>query len=122
VRQLEISSGEAVAEVWKAEQRRRHLPLSGSLAPMARVIVGAALLAAGIVAFIEAHSHRPLPSIDITKRFKGDELLGVLNLYSRDSRWSRTAYDFAHIGGAVLIVVAALLMMIGLVALARRTA
>ncbi|HEX9482349.1 MAG TPA: hypothetical protein VF927_09635 [Solirubrobacteraceae bacterium] len=89
---------------------------------MVRVIVGAALLSAGIVAFIEAHSHRPLPSIEIRKRFKGDELLGVLNLYSRDSRWSRTAYDFTHIGGAVLIVVGALLMIIGLVALARRAA
>ena len=40
---------------------------------MVRVFVGAALLAAGIVAFIEAHSHKPLPSPDITKRFKGYE-------------------------------------------------
>ena len=89
---------------------------------MVRVFVGAALLAAGIVAFIEARSHKPLPSIDITKRFKGYEVLGVLTLYSRDSRWSRTAYDFAHIGGAVLIVIGAVLMIIGLVALARRPA
>ncbi len=87
---------------------------------MVRVFVGAALVAAGVVAFIEAHSHKPLPSTDITKRFKGDEVLGVLNLYSRDSRWSRTAYDFAHVGGAVLVVVGALLMIITLVALARR--
>jgi len=87
---------------------------------MVRVLAGGALLAAGIIATLEAHSHKPLPSIDVTKQFKGDNVLGVLNLYGADSRWSRTGYDIAHIGGAVLIVIGAVLMIIGLVALARR--
>ena len=96
---------------------------------MWRVFVGAALLAAGIVALIEAHSHRPPNSLlgtpaphDLAKSFGGSHVLGTLTLYRSGSEWSRTAYDFAHIGGAVLIVVGALLMIVGLIALARRPA
>jgi hypothetical protein len=91
---------------------------------MARVwlVVGAALTAAGIVALIEAHAHRPPETFDIQPTRRGWHALGVLNLYSQGSGWSRTAYDAAHTGGAVLLLAGALLMIASLVALARRPA
>jgi len=74
----------------------------------------------GLVALSEARSHRPIEPVDVHKAFPGGHVLGVLNLYGPGSGWSRTAYDVAHIGGAALLVVGALLAMAGLISLARR--
>jgi hypothetical protein len=87
---------------------------------MWRVFGGAALTVGGIVALIVAHAHRPPAYLDIAKSFGGAHVLGKLNLYSAASGWSRTAYDLVHITGVVLVVAGALLMIVGLVALARR--
>jgi hypothetical protein len=89
---------------------------------MKRLLAGATLLAAGTVATIEAHRHRPLPppAMDVTKLFRGGNVLGVITLYRRDAPWSRTVYDVAHIGGAFLIVSGALLLIVTFLGLARR--
>ena len=64
---------------------------------MWRVFGGAALTIAGVVALIEAHSHRPPASLlgtpaqlDPAKRFSGSEVLGTLTLYGPGSGWSRS--------------------------------
>jgi hypothetical protein len=100
--------------------------------PAVWVLAGAVLLAGGIVALVEAHNHRP-PALlghfvsdgrarDLEKEFGGGHVLGLLNLYSRDTGWPRTTYDIVHIAGVVLLVAGALLTIAGLLALARRTA
>ncbi len=89
---------------------------------MARVLAGATLAVAGIVALIEAHSHRPVP--DISKEFGGAHVLGILTLTRPGGAppWSRTAYDFAHIGGTILVLTGALVMIVALLSLAGRPA
>ena len=87
---------------------------------MWRVFGGAALVTVGIVALIEAHAHRRPPYLDLAKQFGGSNVLGILTLKSRGTVWSPTAYDIAHIGGTTLLVIGALLMIVGLVALARQ--
>ena len=75
---------------------------------MVRVFAGAALLAAGIVALIEGHSHKPLPSIDITKRFNGGEAArraeslqpGLTLVPPRDAIWCDEAFRRIEITAA----------------------
>ncbi len=77
---------------------------------MVKVFGGAALVIAGIAAFIEAHSHRPP---------KGGEW--VPSLGGRTWWLSQTAYDLLRIGGAALILVGALLIIVGLIRYVRET-
>jgi hypothetical protein len=80
-----------------------------------RVFGGAALVAAGIAAFIEAHSHRPHARLDLN----GYQVLGRITLTSPGSEWSQTAYDLVRIGAWALVIFGALLVAVGLIGYAR---
>jgi hypothetical protein len=54
------------------------------------VFGGAALIVAGIAAFIEAHSHRPETQVRLPD-FRGANVPGTLTLTGHTSSWSRTA-------------------------------
>jgi hypothetical protein len=79
---------------------------------MLRVFSGAALIIAGIVAFIEAHSHRPIPAELPPKNLS--PYVGVGGLRPA-SGLSQTAYDLLRIGGWALVIVGALLVVTGLI-------
>jgi uncharacterized membrane protein HdeD (DUF308 family) len=78
---------------------------------MVRVFGGAVLVIAGIAAFIEAHHYRPFPSGYFTPGVQG-----------APSRLSQTGYDLLRIGGWAFVIVGALLIVVGLIAYARRDA
>jgi hypothetical protein len=80
---------------------------------MWRVFAGAALVIAGIAAFIEAHSHRPIPA--------GPTGVGsgIGDIPSPASGLSQTAYDLLRIGGWALVIVGGLLVLIGLIGYSR---
>jgi hypothetical protein len=88
--------------------------------PAVWVLAGALLLAGGVVALVEAHSHRPSPYLKLAKEFGGSHILGILTLRSPGIEWSQTKYDVVHIAGTALVVAGGLLMIAALVALARR--
>ncbi len=75
---------------------------------MRRVYGGAALLIAGIAAFIEAHSHRPLRECPGGREICRAESSVHVGL-------SQTAYDLLHIGAWALVIVGALLIVVGLI-------
>jgi hypothetical protein len=75
---------------------------------MWRVFGGAALVIAGVAAFIEAHSHRPL------RECPG----GRESCYAGMSvhvGLSQTPYDVLRIGAWAIVIVGALLIVVGLV-------
>ena len=89
---------------------------------MVRAFSGAVLIIAGIVGFIEAHSHRPVEGT----RFGGDaiqrlqlERAGVHVFNTPASGLSPTNYDLLRIGAWALVIVGALLVVVGLIAYAR---
>jgi peptidoglycan/LPS O-acetylase OafA/YrhL len=79
---------------------------------MWRVFGGAAVVIAGIAAFIEAHTHRPVttPLADRVVARRAAELgLGL------HTGLSRTAYDLLRIGAWALVIVGGLTVMVGLI-------
>ena len=97
---------------------------SRRLGVVKRLLAGAVALAAGTVALIEAHSHRPLgPPVnqpDPAKLFAGENVIGYLSLYKKVDVWSVTAYDAVHIAGVVLISLGGAALIVGLATIARR--
>lgn len=79
---------------------------------MWRIFIGAALIVAGIAAFIEAHSHRPgsesfCPGHEVECRL-GTSITVHVGL-------SQTAYDLLRIGAWALLIVGGLLVIVGLI-------
>ena len=72
---------------------------------MWRVFGGAALVVAGIAAFIEAHSHKPFPRAGSS----------YLERVEHSGALSQTAYDLLRIGAWALVIVGALLVVTGLI-------
>jgi uncharacterized membrane protein HdeD (DUF308 family) len=82
---------------------------------MWQIFGGAALIVAGIAAFIEAHTHRPQPPHGIV-------IPEGARLPREPSELSHTAYDLLRIGGWALLIFGVLLVVVGLIAYARRPA
>jgi hypothetical protein len=81
-----------------------------------RVFGGAALVIAGIAAFIEAHSHRPVPTVVTRARALRERRLDEIGVafHRPMSGLSPTAYDLLRIGAA-LVIVGGLLVVVGLI-------
>ena len=78
---------------------------------MWRIFVGAALVVAGIAAFIEAHSHRPEYGCP-----GGREECRVGQAhYLHSGSLHQTPYDLLRIGAWALVIVGALLVIVGLI-------
>ena len=78
---------------------------------MWRVFGGAALVVAGIAAFIEAHTHKPVGGI-LEQYVRG----GPTEVIRPASGLSPTAYDLLRIGAWALVIFGALLIVVGLIA------
>jgi hypothetical protein len=85
--------------------------LGHKLTAMRRVFVGAAVVVAGIAAFIEAHSH--LPESESRCPHSG-ELECVVSVKVHVGL-SPTAYDLLRIGAWALVIVGGLLIVVGLI-------
>ncbi len=72
---------------------------------MRRVFGGAALVIAGISAFIETHAHRPMHSGLPIRLLSGE---------SAPPELSTTAYELLRIGAWALVIIGALLIIMGL--------
>jgi hypothetical protein len=83
---------------------------------MWRVFGGAALVVAGIAAFIEAHTHRPESNYLCPEGHEpciiGEGQRVHLHLATRGL--SQTPYDLLRIGAWALMIVGALLIVVGL--------
>jgi hypothetical protein len=88
---------------------------------MWRVFGGAALVIAGIAAFIEAHSHKPpVPPPD--RVYQDSEGVHEVSVAVPATGLSHTAYDLLRIGAWALVIVGALLIVTGLIDRWRRPA
>jgi hypothetical protein len=89
---------------------------------MWRIFGGALLIVAGIAAFIEASSHAPeLQSRCRTGGASAEEVGCPIENYVRvHVGLSQTAYDLLRIGGWALVIFGTLLLVVGLIAYARR--
>lgn len=90
---------------------------------MLRVFGGAVLIIAGIAGFIEAHSHRPVPATTLSHNLRmafAEESAGVTPQPA--SGLSQSNYDLVHIASWALIILGVLLVIVGLIAYARRDA
>ena len=90
---------------------------------MVRIFGGAIMVVAGIAAFIEAHSHHPVAEVTLSsvpRIARAESAAGVTP--RPPSGWSTTTYDVVRIGGWALVIVGVLLVMVGLIAYARRPA
>ena len=75
------------------------------------VFGGAVLAIAGIAEFIEAHSHRPVGAmVEVSEQ--GLRRVPATGL-------THTAYDLLLIGGSALVIYGGLLVILGLIRLAR---
>jgi hypothetical protein len=81
---------------------------------MWKVFAGAALLVAGIAAFIEAHSHRPGSGLTAHEELS-KERAESLGHHFHLPGLSQTAYDLLRIGAWALVIVGALLVVVGLI-------
>ena len=90
---------------------------------MRRAFVGAALVVAGIAAFIEARSHRPESNYLCPEGHEpciiGEGQQVHLHLATRGL--SETAYDLLRIGGWALVIVGAVLIVVGLSRIGERS-
>jgi uncharacterized membrane protein len=93
---------------------------------MWRIFGGAVLVIAGVAAFIEAHSNKPVPASAGT--IPGSALeraeyrqLGVVEQAHPASGLSQTAYDLLRIGAWALVIIGALVVVVGLIAYWRKT-
>ena len=75
---------------------------------MRRVFGGAALVIAGVAAFIEAHSHMPVPAMPCEANVFRCTPVPASGL-------SQTGYDLLRIGAWALVIVGALLIVVGLI-------
>lgn len=73
-------------------------------------------MVAGIAAFIEAHSHRPIYGCP----HGAPECSVGEGHYLRPGSLSQTPYDVLRIGGWALVIFGALLVIVGLIAFARK--
>ena len=89
---------------------------------MVRLIAAAAMVAAGVVALIEAHLHAPTAQASLVKEFGGAHVLGLLTLESHRAEWSGTLDDTVRVIGIVLCSVGGSVLIVGLSSLARRAA
>lgn len=90
---------------------------------MVRVFGGAALVVAGIAAFIVAHTHRPMEAVAIPGGLITKQEFAREGVVARPaSGLSQTAYDLLRIGGWALLIFGALLIVVGLIGYARRPA
>jgi hypothetical protein len=83
---------------------------------MTRVFGGMALVAAGVVAFIETHSH--LPEYDCLGPVRACERGEGLRLVR--GHLTETPYDWLYGAAWVLVIIGAVLFVVALVAYARR--
>jgi hypothetical protein len=86
---------------------------------MWRVFIGAALVVAGIAAFIEAHAHKPvaaqvLPGDAIQKSEIRREL-AEQGVVPKASGLDPTAYDLLRIGAWALVIFGGALMVMGFI-------
>jgi hypothetical protein len=79
---------------------------------MRQIVGAAALVAAGIAAFIEAHSHRPTTHYVCPN---GSEECKDANLFAHHHGFSQATYDLLRIGAWSLVIVGGLLVVIGLI-------
>ena len=79
---------------------------------MRRAFIGAALLIAGIAAFIEAHSHPPESE---SRCRTGREACPLEDLIHVHVGLSPTAYDLLRIGAWALILIGGLIVITGLI-------
>jgi hypothetical protein len=82
---------------------------------MFRVFAGAALVIAGIAAFIEGHSHRPVAATTLStspRLREAEERIGEVPHAA--TGLSQTAYDLLRIGAWALVIVGGLLVVTGL--------
>jgi hypothetical protein len=91
-------------------------PLSGG----SHVYGGALAVTAGIAAFIEAHSHRPMPATGplTTDPLEIQQLANqgiAVGSGTPASGLSPTAYDLLHIGAWALVILGALTVILGLI-------
>jgi hypothetical protein len=82
---------------------------------MWRIFSGAALVVAGIAAFIEASSHSPGLARRCSIHPAPREGCPVGESYSVHVGLSQTPYDLLRIGGWALVIVGALLIVLGLI-------
>jgi uncharacterized membrane protein HdeD (DUF308 family) len=79
-----------------------------------RTFIGAALVIAGIAAFIEAHGHRPrLARLTLRERRLSE--IGV-PFHAPMPGLSQTPYDVLRIGAWALVMLGALTVVLGLIA------
>ena len=86
---------------------------------MWRIFAGAVLVIAGIAAFIEAHSHKPVPAETAPSGGSGEgnvyEPPGPAFHGHGPTGLSQTAYDLLRIGAWTLVIIGGLLIVVGLV-------
>jgi len=83
---------------------------------MWRVYGGAALVIAGIAAFIEAHSHAPaVESRCLHPSEEGECRLGPGSHYEVHLGLSQTAYDLLRIGAWALVILGVLTVVLGVI-------
>jgi hypothetical protein len=83
---------------------------------MWRVFVGAVLVIAGIAAFIEAHTHRPVAAYMLPRDPIYRSQLEQLGEVARPaSGLSPDAYDLLRIGAWALVIVGGVLIVMGFI-------
>jgi hypothetical protein len=80
---------------------------------MRQVFGGAVLVIAGVAAFIEAHSHRPMPAVPCPKEGPVPTIPPCTPTPA--SGLSNTAYDLLRICAWALVIIGGLLVVTGLI-------
>jgi hypothetical protein len=100
-------------EVSAEERRMRVARVDRYGAPMWRIFGGAVLVIAGIAAFIEANSNRPIPAFTTTERLQLANRTVITQFPA--SGPPQTAYDLIRIGAWELVIVGGLLVITRLI-------
>jgi hypothetical protein len=83
---------------------------------MWRIFGGATLIVAGIAAFIEAHSHRPISASVVPGDALTKQQFAEAGVHpGAASGLSQSAYDLLRIGAWALVIFGAVLVAVGLV-------
>ena len=91
---------------------------------MWRIFIGAALIVAGIAAFIEVHSHAPSYE-DVCRQANGEPCPNIVapsqHHFSvlESGHLSQTPHDLLRIGAWALVIFGGLLVIVGLIAYVR---
>jgi hypothetical protein len=83
-----------------------------------RIFGGAALVVAGIAAFVEAQSHRPMVRPAARSFRQAEEEVAAPRMIHVGL--STTAYDILRVGAWALVIVGALLSIVGLIRVVQR--